>query len=40
MATQREDLWEERDCQAVIDRLQGEGVWTPLETTGPGAVPP
>ena len=40
VATQREDLWEERDCQAVIDRLQGEGVWTPLEIDRPGAVPP
>ncbi len=35
VATQREDLWHTRRCQAVIDRLQNEGVWTPLEITGP-----
>ena len=40
VATQREDLWEERDCQAVIDRLQSEGVWTPLEITGPAPYLP
>jgi predicted TPR repeat methyltransferase len=34
-ATQREDLWDTRSCQAVIDRLRDEGLWTPLEITGP-----
>ena len=40
VVTQREDLWDERDCQVVIDRLQGQGVWTPLEITGPAAYLP
>ncbi len=40
VATQREDLWETRECQAVIDRLQNESVWTPLEITGPAPYLP
>ena len=40
VATQREDLWQARECQAVVDRLQGEGVWTPLEITGPAPYLP
>lgn len=40
VVTQREDLWDQRECQAVIDRLQNEGVWTPLETTGPAPYLP
>jgi predicted TPR repeat methyltransferase len=40
VATQREDLWEPRDCRAVVDRLQAEGVWTPLEVTGPAPYLP
>ena len=40
VATQREDLWETRACQAVVDRLQAEGVWTPLEITGPAPYLP
>ena len=40
VATQREDLWDERDCQAVIDRMQSDGVWTPLEITGPAPYLP
>ena len=40
VATQREDLWDTRDCQAVVDRLQGEGVWTALEITGPAPYLP
>jgi predicted TPR repeat methyltransferase len=35
VVTQREDLWLERACQAVVDRLQEEGTWRPLEITGP-----
>src|ERR1700712_5286582 len=27
VATQRDDLWEDRECQAVVDRLQAEGLW-------------
>ena len=40
VVTQREDLWEPRACQAVVDRLQDEGVWAPLEITGPAPYLP
>jgi predicted TPR repeat methyltransferase len=40
VATQREDLWDSRTCQAVVDLLQNEGVWTPLEITGPAPYLP
>lgn len=40
VATQREDLWQPRGCQAVVDRLQHEGVWTPLEISGPAPYLP
>ena len=40
VTTQREDLWQTRECQAVIDRLQNEGVWTPLDITGPAPYLP
>lgn len=40
VVTQREDLWQPRSCQAVVDRLQNEGVWTPLEITGPAPYLP
>jgi predicted TPR repeat methyltransferase len=40
VATQREDLWEPRECRAVVDRLHSEGVWTPLEVTGPAPYLP
>ena len=40
VATQREDLWEPRRCQDVIDRLATDGVWTPLEITGPAPYLP
>jgi predicted TPR repeat methyltransferase len=40
VATQREDLWDARACQAVVDRLQTDGVWTPLEITGPAPYLP
>ena len=33
--TQREDIWLERDCRAVLDRLADEGCWTPLEISDP-----
>jgi predicted TPR repeat methyltransferase len=39
VATQREDLWDARACRAVVDRLQNEGVWTPL-ITGPAPYLP
>jgi predicted TPR repeat methyltransferase len=40
VATQREDLWHTRHCPAVVGRLQVEGVWTPLEITGPAPYLP
>ncbi|MGC4109234.1 MAG: class I SAM-dependent methyltransferase [Nocardioides sp.] len=40
VVTQREDLWVERECQAVIDRLQQEGAWTPLHVDGPAPYLP
>jgi predicted TPR repeat methyltransferase len=40
VVTQREDLWQTRQCQAVADRLQNEGVWSPLEITGPARYLP
>jgi predicted TPR repeat methyltransferase len=40
VATQREDLWHTRRCQAVVDRLHHEGVWTALEITGPAPYLP
>jgi predicted TPR repeat methyltransferase len=40
VATQREDLWHARECQAVVDRFQNEGVWTLLEVTGPAPYLP
>jgi predicted TPR repeat methyltransferase len=40
VVTQREDLWEPRDCQGVIERLETEGVWRPLDVTGPAPYLP
>jgi predicted TPR repeat methyltransferase len=40
VVTQREDLWPARDCEAVVDRLRAEEVWTPLEITGPAPYLP
>jgi len=40
VATQREDLWHPRECQAVIDRLQSEGAWAPMEIAGPAPYLP
>jgi predicted TPR repeat methyltransferase len=40
VVTQREDLWDIRNCQAVVDRLHAEGVWTPLEIKGPAPYLP
>lgn len=33
VVTQRDDLWDERDCQGVVDRLAADGVWSPLLVT-------
>jgi predicted TPR repeat methyltransferase len=35
VVTQREDLWDSRGCQGVIDALAEASVWAPLEVTGP-----
>jgi len=40
VVTQREDLWETRSCQAVVDLLHDEGVWSPLDVTGPAPYLP
>ena len=40
VVTQREDLWETRSCQTVVDRLHAEGVWSPLDVTGPAPYLP
>lgn len=40
VVTQREDLWEPRGCQAVVDRLQEEGVWVADEIAGPAPYLP
>ena len=40
VATQREDLWHTRNCQVVVEQLQADGVWTPLEITGPARYLP
>ena len=40
VVTQREDLWEPRDCQGAIDRLAAEGIWAPLEVSGPAPYLP
>ena len=40
VVTQREDLWDARGCQAVVDQLQNEGVWTQPEITGPAPYLP
>lgn len=40
VVTQREDLWEPRECRAVVDRLAADGVWAPLEVTGPAPYLP
>jgi predicted TPR repeat methyltransferase len=40
VTTQREDLWPERECPAIVDRLREDGVWTPLDITGPAPYLP
>jgi predicted TPR repeat methyltransferase len=40
VATQRDDLWHERECQAILDRLQDEGVLRSSEVTGPAPYLP
>ena len=33
--TQRTDFWQERDFAGMIDRLEGEGIWTRINVTQP-----
>jgi len=33
VVTQREDLWDERRCREVIDRLAADGSWNPVDVT-------
>jgi predicted TPR repeat methyltransferase len=40
VVTQREDLWDHRGCPAAVDLLRHEGVWTPLDVTGPAPYLP
>jgi predicted TPR repeat methyltransferase len=40
VVTQREDLWPERDCPGVVERMQEDGLWTPLDITGPAPYLP
>jgi predicted TPR repeat methyltransferase len=40
VVTQREDLWPARHCQAVVERLHDDGVWSPLDITGPAPYLP
>jgi predicted TPR repeat methyltransferase len=40
VATQREDLWHQRGCAAVVQRLADEHVWIPLDITGPAPYLP
>lgn len=32
--TQREDLWDPRGCDVVVERLAADGTWMPIEVTG------
>ncbi len=40
IVTLREDLWEPRECPAVIERLEADGVWTSLDVMGPAPYLP
>jgi predicted TPR repeat methyltransferase len=40
VATQREDLWHTRDCHAVLDRLQADGMLKSWDVTGPAPYLP
>lgn len=40
VATQREDLWHTRGCEAVVKRLQVDAVWEPVDITGPARYLP
>ena len=38
--TQRDDLWGSRDCQAIVDRMHADGLWTQQELAGPAPYLP
>lgn len=40
VVTQRDDLWDERACQAIVDRMQDDGIWTPEDISGPAPYLP
>jgi predicted TPR repeat methyltransferase len=40
IATQREDLWPERDCQAIVDRMVDDSVLASYEVVGPAPYLP
>lgn len=40
VVTQREDLWETRSCQDVVDQLAKDGLWAPLDVEGPAPYLP
>lgn len=40
VVTQREDLWEPRRCQDVVDRMANDGVWAPLDIGDPAPYLP
>jgi predicted TPR repeat methyltransferase len=40
VATQREDLWAERDCQAILDRLRAEGRLASSDVVAPAPYLP
>jgi predicted TPR repeat methyltransferase len=38
--TQREDLWDARDCPGVLERLGADGTWSVEDVTGPAPYLP
>ena len=40
VATQREDLWHERGCQGVVDRMRQAGVLASADVVGPAPYLP
>jgi predicted TPR repeat methyltransferase len=40
VVTQREDLWDPRDCQGVIDQMSGDGIWGEVDVSEPAPYLP
>jgi len=40
VVTQREDIWHDRGCQAVADRLVRDGTWSAVDVSGPAPYLP